>query len=159
MEHSRLDLQRILEGLVTMAVGTRDEALVPACELGVGAMPDPASNRLTIYLAETHCQRTLANLRKNGLVAVALDRPTTHRAVQMKGRCVGIRPAEPSERAIVEQGFGCFLEQVALVGAPTPLVRRLNRWPCQAVTIEVDEVFEQTPGPRAGLPFSHEGAA
>jgi len=43
-----------------------------------------------------------------------------------------------------------FADVLDLVGVPRRITRSLARWPAFAVDVEVDAVFDQTPGPRAG---------
>jgi len=158
VERIRGELPRILEGLSAIAVGTRDAALGPACVQAVGVTAD-ASGRVTVFIPEATGERTFANLAANGAVAVVMEKILTHRTVQVKGRCVGLRPASEDEREIVERCMGAFFDDVVSAGAPRRVLTRKNRWPCRAVTLEVAEVYEQTPGPRAGLPLSAGGPA
>ncbi len=152
MERIRRDLPRILEGLTAIVVGTRDAQLVPSAALAAGIEAD-TEGRATVFVLDGEAgARTLANVEATGWLAVTMEQIGTHRTVQLKGRCLGIRPAEESERPIVDRCQEAFLSEVELIGAP-PAARRRRRWPCKAVTIEVLEVFEQTPGPRAGFPF------
>jgi len=156
VERIRGELPRILEGLTAVVVGTRDAALVPSCVQAAGVWAD-ASGRLTVYIPEGTAEACLANIAANGAVAVVMEKVMTHRTVQVKGRCVKMRPARPDEREIVERCMGAFIDDVARAGAPRRILLKKNNWPCRAVTIEVAEVFEQTPGPRAGLPFEPGG--
>ena len=152
MERIRGELPRILEGLTAIAVGTRDAALRPACVQAVGLTAEP-TGRLTVFVPEATGERTFVNLAANGAVAVVAEKILTHRTVQVKGRCVEMRPAREAEREIVERCMGAFFDDAVVAGAPRGILQRKNRWPCRAVTLEVAEVYEQTPGPRAGEPF------
>ena len=151
MDPLRKDLPRILEGLHTIIVGTRDENLIPACTLAAALAADE-EGRVTVYVSEASGQAIAANVRANGAVAVVAEYIATHRTVQVKGTCVEIRAAREDERAFIEGNQERFFEDVALIGAPAH-VRRRRRWPCHAITFQAAEIFEQTPGPRAGLPF------
>jgi hypothetical protein len=158
VERIRGELPRLLDGLTAIVVGTRDADLVPACVQAVGFAAD-GSGRVTVYVPEVAGEACLANIEANGAVAVVMEKVMTHRTVQVKGRCVETRPARPDEREIVERCMASFTDDVALAGAPRRILLKKNRWPCRAVTIDVTEVFEQTPGPRAGLPFEPGGRA
>jgi hypothetical protein len=148
-------LPRILAGHDAVAVGTRDAALRPACALASG-VAFPGVGRVTVYVAEAAGAETLANLEANGAIAVAFEEILSHHTVQVKGRVLEIRPAADGERALVEKSIEGFFRQVEAVGAAPGVVRRRRRWPCRAVTFEVTDVFEQTPGPKAGTPFAAE---
>lgn len=150
-------LPRILAGHDAVVVGTRDAALRPACAMALG-VAFPGDGRVTVYLSEAAGSETFGNLEANGLVAVVFEEILSHHTVQVKGRVLEIRPAAESERAHVERSIAGFFRQVEAVGAAPGVVRKMRRWPCRAVTLEVTDVFEQTPGPKAGTPFAAGGA-
>lgn len=158
MDRIRGELPRLLEGLSVIAVGTCDAALAPSCVHAVG-IAFGAAGRMTVYVPEAPGAEALANIATNGAVAVVFEKPMTHRTVQVKGRCVAMRPAGEADRAAVEGWADRFAADVIAVGAPIPYARRLRRWPCRAVTLEVTDVFEQSPGPHAGERLSEAGAA
>ncbi len=146
------NLPRILAGHDAIAVGTRDDALRPACSMAVG-VAFPGEGRATVYVPEATGERTLRDLEANGMIAVVFEEISTHHTIQVKGRVAEIRPAGEDERALVERSIGGFFAQVEAHGALPSVVRKKRRWPCRAVTFTVAEVFEQTPGPKAGTPF------
>jgi hypothetical protein len=146
-------LPRILAGHDAVVVGTRDAALRPACAMAVG-VAFPEAGRVTVYVTEAAGALTFANLEANGAVAVVFEEILSHHTVQVKGRVLEIRPAAEDERALVERSIAGFFRQVEAVGGAPGVVRRVRRWPCRAVTLEVTDVFEQTPGPKAGTPFA-----
>lgn len=148
------NLASLLEGLVAVHVATRDAALVPDEVMGAAALLEPDGRRLTVYLPVATSATSLANLRENGAIAVVLSEPLTHRTLQLKGRAGSIRPAREDEREAVERRAAGFDAQVVAIGLPPGAVRRRTRWPCHAVTFEVAELYEQTPGPRAGEPLA-----
>ena len=150
-------LPRILAGHDAVVVGTRDAALRPACAMASG-VAFPGDGRVTVYVTEAAGAETLANLEANGAIAVVFEEILSHHTVQLKGRVLEIRPAAEGERALVERSIAGFFRQVEAVGAAPDVVRKRRRWPCRAVTFEVTDVFEQTPGPKAGTPFAAEGA-
>jgi hypothetical protein len=94
--------------------------------------------------------RTLQYLDANPAVAVCFSRPIDHRTLQIKGRAVGVVVAPAEARPIVERYVIAFAEATHLVGLPRALSRRLTAWPAAAVRIEVERLFQQTPGPGAG---------
>jgi hypothetical protein len=146
------DLPRILAGHDGIAVGTRDAALRPACALAAG-VAYPGEGRMTVYVPEAAGERTLADLGANGMIAVVFEQISTHHTIQVKGRVTEIRKAAEDERALVERSLAGFYAQVEAVGGRPSVVRKRRGWPCRAVTFDVTDVFEQTPGPKAGTPF------
>ena len=151
------DLARRIEGLAAIHVATRDASLVPDEVMASAAHLSEDGGRLTVYLPVATSATSVANLRENGAIAVALSEPLTHRTVQLKGRAGEIRPARDDEREAVLRHAASFDAQVEAIGLPPAVVRRRTKWPCHAVTFEVDGAWEQTPGPHAGAPLSPEG--
>jgi hypothetical protein len=155
VERIARELPRVLEGLSVIAIGTRDADLQPSCVLAVGIAFEP-QGLLTVYIPET---AALRNLAENGAMAAVFEKPMTHKTVQVKGRCVAMRPAGEADRTAVDGWAERFAEDVIAVGVPIPNARRLRRWPCRAVTLEVTDIFEQSPGPHAGERLAAGGAA
>jgi general stress protein 26 len=153
------ELASFLESGVSMQVGTRDARLLPEAVRGMGVRAERGGTRLTVFLPAATAERTLANLRDNGRIAVCFSRPEDHRTIQVKGRAVAVREADAAERALVERYRGSFAQSLLFVGVPLRVSLRAAHWPCRAVELEVEEVFQQTPGPGAGAPLEGGGRA
>jgi hypothetical protein len=97
--------------------------------------------------------RTLSNLGENPRIAVTVSLPRTHRTLQLKGGVVNARPARDDERPLVERRFAEFAACVEEVGVSPWVTATVTRWPCWAVEFRVEDLFVQTPGPRAGQPL------
>lgn len=134
-------------------VGGRDAALRPACALAAGVTFGDEPGSVTAYLPEATSADLLAGFAENGHIAVVFEEITSHHTLQLKGRVVAMRPATEDERPLVEKAVEGFFRQVEAIGAAPGVLRRRRRWPCRAVTFAVTDVFEQTPGPRAGNPL------
>jgi hypothetical protein len=148
------ELAEFLESGVSILVGTRDARLRPTCMRAMGASVDRSIGRVTILLPEACAAQTLGDLRDNGRVAVTFSRPFDHKSVQLKGVCDEIRPSTPEEHALEERYRAAFSEQLYAVGMPRAVTRRMRTTPSVAVVFEVRQLFEQTPGPRAGAPIA-----
>lgn len=159
MEKVRKSLETVLAGLPVVAVGTRSGDLRPEGVLAAGVTIGPGAGQVTVWVPEAGGERTFANLRENGAVAVVVEKPATHRTVQVKGRCVEVREALDADREALAAAHEAFVAAVVEVGLPTAMARRRRTWPCRAVVVEVAEVFEQTPGPDAGCPYPREGTS
>jgi hypothetical protein len=107
---------------------------------------------LTLYFPIEQSGRTIANLEKTREVTVFFATQTSYRAVQVKGEVVAIRPSRAADRRVQEAYKQKFIELAVAVGVPHALVSRLVCWPSMAVEISVRELYEQTPGPKAGTP-------
>ncbi len=139
-----------IESGVSILVGTRDAGLRPACTRAMGAAMDAARAVLTIYLPEPTAARALANLRDNAQIAVTFSRPMTHRSLQIKGICTGVRPSTDADRLVQERYRAGYAEQLQVVGVRRAVSSRLAYWPSVAVDVAIGDVFVQTPGPGAG---------
>ena len=78
-------------------------------------------------------------------------RPIDDRACQVKGLFVSERPAEPDEQPFLLAQWGAFLVQLEAIGIPRAAAAGWVTWPAVAIRLEATAVFEQTPGPQAGV--------
>ena len=87
----------------------------------------------------------------NGAIAVVLNPPTAGRALQLKGVVVNVGEPGPADLDRAEQHFEAFAVEAERLGVPRELTRRsFRRSDLFAVRFSIDEVFDQTPGQRAG---------
>lgn len=135
---------------VDVYVGTRDAALRPESMLAMGLRADADRRHVVVYLPEALAAATLANLNDNGAVAVTLSRAGDLKTVQLKGTTTAIRPSDEADREFQLEYRAALAEQLAFVGVPRSATRRLVWWPSLAVTVQISDVFDQTPGPKAG---------
>jgi hypothetical protein len=143
------ELAAFLTSGVAVMVATRDTELRPEIARGWGPGPSEDGARLELCLIAPPGSPARANLEANGSVAVNCTRPSTYRALQVKGRAVDVRAPTEADLARAREHADAFTEDTAKVGAPAPssfYVREVDL----AVTIEVAELYDQTPGPAAG---------
>lgn len=148
------DLGRFLEEGLAIHVGTRDTRLRPNGARAAAATVASGGRELIVYIPEVAARRLLPDLESNGHAAVVFCRPVDERACQVKGRFAGVRAATAGERALVAAQWDGFLVQLERIGIPRPISERWVTWPAVAVTLTVTELFDQTPGPRAGTSLS-----
>ena len=147
------ELPRLLERHDAITVGARDAAMRPACARAAAfSFPDEA-DQVTVYVPEATGGDVFVDLEANGAIAVVFDEIPTHHTIQVKGRVTRMRPAEERERPVVEHRVTEYFTQVEAFGGPPDVIRKRRWWPCRAVTFLVTDVFEQTPGPKAGTPL------
>ena len=151
------ELKEFLESGISVLVGSRDRLLVPEAIRGFGLRVEADGRELVVFVPDAWGGRTLANLRDNGRIAVGAARPRDHRSVQIKGSVVEIRPGDDDDRALLEGYRERLVDHFGAIGFPPRILHRLAAWPCHAVRLAVEALFEQTPGPRAGTPLA--GAA
>lgn len=150
------ELVTFLQSGLSAIVGTCGTSLRPVSCRAVGVVVHEGCERVTLFVPEATGQRTIANLRENAQIALTLSKPMTHRTVQVKGRVTALRKALAAERAMVESYVEAFGECVDAVGMPRARVRGMATWPAWAIEFSVEQLFTQTPGPRAGQPLCPE---
>ncbi len=144
------ELADFLDGGLSMLVGTCDAEARPECTRAAGLRLDREADRLTLFLPTAGAERTLANLTANARIAVTFSRPHDHRTYQLKGRVRSVAATTTDDQAQQQRWLAAFVEQLAIVGVGRSLSRRWRIVPSVAVAVDVEELYEQTPGPSAG---------
>lgn len=144
------DLLELFASGVDMYIATRSADRMPESVLAMGVRVHRDRRAVTVYVPKELAALTLANLQDNGRAAVTLSHAPTHRTVQLKGRCVGVRDSTENDREIQEIYRASLAATLAVVGVPAALTRGVPWWPSVAVEVEVGDVYTQTPGPNAG---------
>ena len=134
------DLVELLTSGVSILVATRDTQRLPEAVRAFAPVIAPD-------------RRHLANLKDNGRIAVAFSRAIDDLSVQVKGTSTDLRPTTDVDRTIVDRYHAAYIEGLYLIGMPRSLTSRFRCFPGTVVTVEVEGVFNQTPGPGAGKPF------
>lgn len=145
------ELIAFVHGGVAVSIATRDAELRPAFTRGWGPLMSDDGQTLTVCVAAPLGSATRANLEENGAMAIGFSPPTIARALQVKGRAVELREPAPAQLERAEQHLEAFSAETQTLGYPSELARRLYDLPdFVSVTLSIDEVFDQTPGPSAG---------
>jgi hypothetical protein len=144
------ELAAFLESGLAIVVATRDGELQPDGAVAWAARVHDDRTRLTLFLYDDAAREMMRNLKAHPQIAIDFDRPTTHRACQVKGIVVSSRKARAPEKPIVEQQVNGFASDLEEIGIPRAMTTGWTTWPCTAFEVEVTELYEQTPGPGAG---------
>jgi hypothetical protein len=102
------------------------------------------------YLPVATSHETIQNLATSHRLAVASTHPLENVATQIKGTTVEARLARQDEAAFVRERLDAFSKVLEPAGVPRRLVHSVAHWPAFAVTMRVEQIFEQSPGPHAG---------
>lgn len=153
------DVVELFESGASVVMATRDAKLKPLVGRLTGARVDQRSNppRITVFLAEAFAKPTVANITDNGQVALAFTHVFSHRSFQAKGKAIKVGPAVESDRERIIRYNAAWAEVLYETGIPRAVTRQNATWPAVAITIEVEQMFVQTPGPKAGIVWK-EGA-
>lgn len=146
----RRDLAAFLEQGVSLALATRDDRRVVEIVRCAAARVD-AQGRVLVAVPLPEGRRTLSNVQSTGVVALSAALPSNYSTVQLKGtdaQCLewpeqGAAVAEHRER------FGAMLEQVGMDASLASVL--YSDGECGAVVFTPSELYDQTPGPAAGL--------
>jgi hypothetical protein len=143
-------LSKGLEPGVSVIVGSVDAQGHPACCRAVGLRSDDDLATVTVYVPAATGQETLANVSATRRLAVVTTHPVSHCATQLKGIVETTRMARPDEETFVSHHFGSFGGVLNTIGYPPRLTKSVVSWPAFALEMRVEEVYEQSPGPKAG---------
>jgi len=137
-------------GGVSVIVGTVDADGIPTCCRGIAIASKDDFDTVTVYVPSATAQETVANVATTRRVAISCSHPLSHESVQIKGLTRGVRLAPAGDEPFVQASldeFGAVLEQI---GLPLRVTRSVAHWPAFAIDVSVEQVFDQTPGPKAG---------
>ena len=148
------ELASFLQEGIAIHLGTRNERLEPYGVRVVAVAVDADGAHVVAFVPEPASREVLADLRSNGQAALVFARPPDERACQLKGTLTHARPATVDERPVVEAQWRRWLDRLTTIGYPHEMFAHWTTWPCVALRVKVDAIFNQTPGPGAGAPIA-----
>ena len=143
-------VHRCLEPGLSIIVGAVDAHGMPSCCRSYAIRSDDDLQTLTVYLPVATSHEAIQSLAVTKRLAVAATQPMESSATQLKGTTIETRLATEDEAAFVNGRLDAFAEMLVGFGVPRRLTHTAVHWPAFAVTIRVEEIYEQTPGPKAG---------
>lgn len=142
----------LIEGGVCLMVATPDPSLRPQIARAWGLEALGATGPLRLCVEAKGRPRILDLLVPSAPIAVAFTRPSTYSSVQIKGVVEAVEEPNEEQRHRVADHWRTFATEVELVGLSPHLVGRLvDSEALLSVTVEVKELYDQTPGRRAGV--------
>ena len=143
-----------LGGPVAVNLASHDVALVPSLSRAYGCRVSADRREVTVFVSKPRSETILCDLAAGAQIAVVFSRPKTHETLQIKGACARIQPLEPGDREIMLASSVAFSTEIIALGYSENFSHAL-------MTPATDEavgivflpvaVFEQTPGPKAGM--------
>ena len=143
-------LQRCLQPGLSIIVGSVDAHGAPTCCRAYGLRSTDDLETVTVYVPIATSHETIQALATTGRLAIGATWPADHSATQLKGMVTDTRLAREDEAAFVRDQVRVWSDVLAEFGVPKRLSIRATCWPAFAVTMRVEEIYEQTPGPKAG---------
>jgi hypothetical protein len=143
------ELRRFIHGPVSAFLGTADSLQVPDCTR-IAGLAAIGGSRFRILIAP-QARTALANAVPGARAAIVVTDITTYRSMQWKGRVVAAgEERTPGDLALLHGHVEAFRARSQEVGITPSLVPRLFPVEVVPLTIEVDALYDQTPGPGAG---------
>jgi hypothetical protein len=144
------ELAQFMESAVMIIVGTCDDALRPQIGRAAGAIVDRATGGVDLIVSNWQWPETIANVGRNGRLAVTFARPSDYVSYQVKGRAT-LFPASATHRACAVryvQGMTATLVGNGLDASVT-VPWLVHREPA-VLRLATEMIFVQTPGDKAG---------
>lgn len=139
-----------VQGDVDIFLASRDEDLVCDVVRVFGAVIEPDGQVVTLYLPDATSGRTLANARKHPRLAAVFANLLDYRTLQIKGTCVGVRPASSADRGMVQRYREAYLATAQKIGLLSELASRWVSLPCTALELRAEEIYGQRLEAEAG---------
>ena len=144
-------LRGALEGGRSVIVGTVDARGIASCCRGIALRANDEAGTVTVYVSAATSHEVVANAATTRRLAVASCAPLDHSTIQLKGTATDVRMARDDEEAFLSERHDAFAAVLEQIGLPRRVSGRVNRWPAFAIDVLVEEIYDQTPGPRAGV--------
>jgi hypothetical protein len=145
------DLRLFLQLGLSLVSTTRDKGMMPEITRCGGARLGE-DGILRVLFAMPESTRSLANIDATGAIALSVVRPTTYRTLQVKGHDAR-RIDWPEAESIALSHRQAFMGEVEVLGLPKSITGFLWSKSFVAVGFTPTDIFDQTPGPGAGLSF------
>src|SRR5947209_10981177 len=140
------------EGM-SIFVGTVGSDGRPAGCRGIAVTSPDQLKTVTVYVPMATSRDVLTNIAANKRLAIVGTYPPDHSTMQLKGTTTAVRLASDDEAEFLHYRIERFADILHAIGIPRRNARAINHWPAFAIAMKVDEIFEQTPGPNAGMPL------
>jgi hypothetical protein len=137
-------------------VASRSADLAPSICWAMGSHVHEDGRGVTVWVLRAQAGSMLADLAANGQVSVVFAVPFTAASLQVKGHDARVRDASAADAAILRRYVDNMVREIELVHFPEVLTRTVFEQELDALAaleFTVSQVFEQTPGPGAGLPI------
>jgi hypothetical protein len=144
-------VRRAIEPGTTVLVATTDAQGAPYCARAVALNSTDDFATITVYLPLATSQQLIQHAAITRRLAVAATHPIEHLSIQFKGATLQTRVARDDEAAFVKQRLAAIADTLDMMGVPRRVVRSWTHWPAFAVEMRVEDVFDSTPGPKAGV--------
>jgi hypothetical protein len=147
-------LLKFLERASIAYAGTRDRQLTPQVHWVCGWTTESDPTSLSFFVAAPFEARLLRDVAECPRIALTVESIGPHETYQFKGDFAQRRPPSPADLSAFEGCRQRFVRDVQAIEKrfhfPAEVLQRYLGTPALTVTLQVREIFLQTPGPGAG---------
>ncbi|AOP33959.1 hypothetical protein A0128_08965 [Leptospira tipperaryensis] len=141
-----------LSGPLSISIATRDSDLRPHFARGFGIRYNEEKTEMTVLIPQVVAEACLEDIQDNGLIATTVAHMSSFKTRQFKGRVKQINDCSDSDYELMRRTRQAGSDTSTLFFGPTAG----EGWgkyilkPAVAITFEISELFEQSPGAKAG---------
>ncbi len=143
-----------LSGPVAINVASHDAARLPSVTRAFGCRVSTDRREVVVFLSHKRSGRILNDLAAGAPIAAVFSRPKTHMTLQLKAAGARIQRLAEGDREIMLACGAAFIAEIMALGYSESFARALMAPAgdeAVAVAFTSQAVFEQTPGPKAGM--------
>lgn len=143
-----------LAGPVAVGMASRDQDGQPSVSRAFGCKVSADRRLVVVFLSRIHSAALLGDLQAGAPVAAVFSRPLTHETLQLKAEAVRLEALAPGDREIMLAAGEAFAAELMGLGYTESFCRALmapSADEAVAAAFEPVALYEQTPGPQAGI--------
>lgn len=148
------DDARFMLGGVSISVASRDRRFVPSLARSAGCRLSADRQQVTVLVLRSQARQLLQDITDTGAIAVVFSEPSTHRTIQLKGLDASVHEALPDDASAADEHRTAFASDIIPLGYVRELAYAIHGFTLddmQAITFTPTDIFQQTPGPGAGV--------
>ena len=147
------EILEFLQKQIFIHVGTRDAKLRGREVMAWAVRTGEDKRTITVLIPQVSAEKTLSNLKDNGRIAVTCTFPPGNISYQFKGKYISHADASEADDALLDKLVSGYLPFLQSLGMPPDFlagIKDVQYKPAFAVTFNVEDIFNHTPGPDAG---------
>ena len=130
-------------------LGSANKQLRPSQCFAKGNYVEKESDEITIYVVKSEAERVIQDYQKNGRIAYFVNM-ISHKAYQFKGSYKGLKKLDEKDLEKAGKWKAGMTEVMMNFGFPEENINKLlGVSPNQGIILDVELIFNQTPGPNA----------
>lgn len=153
------DQVRFIESGVAISAASRDVRRVPSVCKVSGCRVAADRRQVTILVDAAQAGQLLQDVAFSQALAVVFCLPSSHRTLQLKGSDARQVALAAGDAELAERHRGAFAEDLLPLGYALPFALATHGFQPErlcALSFSLDALFEQTPGPNAGMRLESE---